>query len=162
MQTANMLRKEGAVGKTRVERRRIDPLGEGLSSDKSTALRSLRQTSGRFSVRGPAAWRVDGGTGKKITTRNLECKGLPNRLYRIGADHNPHTFAADWFCRSRSLRKGYLRCNQGGVSSGGDRGTRRMMRTSRKRTAGRDLGAPQCEKTAISCFTDYQRQRLSA
>jgi hypothetical protein len=71
-----------------VKRRRIVPRGEGLSSDKSTDLRSLRQTCGRFSVRGPAAWRVDGGTGKKITTSILECKGLRNRLCAIVADHN--------------------------------------------------------------------------
>jgi hypothetical protein len=51
-------------------------------------LRSLRQTCGRFSVRGPAAWRVDGGTGKKITTSILECKGLRNRLCSIVGDHN--------------------------------------------------------------------------
>jgi hypothetical protein len=60
----------------------------GLSSDKSTGLRSLRQTCGRFSVRGPAAWRVDGGTGKKITTSIMECKGLRNRLCVIVGDHN--------------------------------------------------------------------------
>src|SRR5271170_3718465 len=82
--------KTGAEVKTRVRRRRIDPRGEGLSSDKSTGLRPLRQTCGRFSVRGPAAWRVDGGTEKKITTSILECKGLPNRLCAIVADHNAH------------------------------------------------------------------------
>src|SRR5580693_7862094 len=77
----------GARGKTRVERRRFVPRGEGLSSDKSTGLRSLRQTCGRFSVRGPAAWRVDGGTGKKITTGIPECKGLRNRWCRSWEDH---------------------------------------------------------------------------
>src|SRR5271165_162248 len=78
----------GADGKTRVKRRRIVPRGEGLSSDKSTGLRSLRQTCGRFSVRGPAAWRVDGGTEKKITMSIPKCKGLRNGWCQIGEDHN--------------------------------------------------------------------------
>lgn len=77
-----------ANGKKREERRRIVPRGEGLSSDKSTGLRSLRQTCGRFSVRGPAAWRVDGGTEKKRITGFAKCKELPNRWYRIRRGHN--------------------------------------------------------------------------
>ena len=69
--------------KTREERRRIVPRGEGLWIDKPTGTRSLRQTCGRFSVRGPAAWRVDGGTGKKRITAFVECKELRDRWYRI-------------------------------------------------------------------------------
>ena len=88
MQTASIQCKTGTEAKTRVKRRRIVPRGEGLSSDKSTGLRSLRQTCGRFSVRGPAAWRVDGGTEKKITMSIPECKGLRNGWCQIGEGHN--------------------------------------------------------------------------
>src|SRR6266481_6329239 len=52
--------------KAREERRRFVPRGEGLSSNRSIprTLGSPADTFGRFPVRGPAAWRKDGGTGK--------------------------------------------------------------------------------------------------
>src|SRR5580693_5236754 len=53
-----------AGAKTGEKRRRFVPRGEGLWSDKTTVLRLPVKTFGRFSVRGPAAWRKDGGTGK--------------------------------------------------------------------------------------------------
>ena len=37
----------------------------------------LEKTFGRFSVRGPAAWRLNGGTEKNDNTNFLGCKGLP-------------------------------------------------------------------------------------
>src|SRR5271163_3083412 len=98
--------------KTRVERRRIVPRGEGLSRDKSTGLRSLRQTYGRFSVRGPAAWRLDGGTGKETITRLIECKGLPNRLWDISANHKQRDCQVTAAQVGSLLSGGYPSCNQ--------------------------------------------------
>src|SRR6266403_3938592 len=52
--------------------------GEGLSIDRSTCLRAPVKTFGRFSVRGPAAWRKDGGTEKNSNTMYGACKALPH------------------------------------------------------------------------------------
>src|SRR5216684_5920423 len=57
-----------AVATTREERRRFVPRGEGLWNDRSTRHGSPVKTFGRFSVRGPAAWRKDGGTEKNSNT----------------------------------------------------------------------------------------------
>src|SRR5215468_6638368 len=48
-----------------------------------------RHTFGRFSVRGPAAWRVisDGGTGRKCITTTCPCKALLKPLWRIFQGH---------------------------------------------------------------------------
>ena len=51
----------------REERRRCIPRGEGLSSDKSTLHGSPAKTFGRFSVRGPAAWRRMAVREKTVT-----------------------------------------------------------------------------------------------
>jgi len=68
-------------GKTREERRRFVPRGEGLCGDRSTLHRSPVKTFGRFSVRGPAAWRKDGGTGKNNNTMRGTCKAFRNKLW---------------------------------------------------------------------------------
>src|SRR6267378_4942087 len=65
-----------AGAKLREERRLFVPRGEGLWSDRSTLLGSSVKTFGRFSVRGPAAWRKDGGTGKNSNTMRTACKAL--------------------------------------------------------------------------------------
>src|SRR6266571_3728595 len=61
-------------GKTRGERRHCIPREEGSSSNRSA--RNTPElpaaTFGRFSIRGPAAWRKDGGT-KKTLTRCFAC-----------------------------------------------------------------------------------------
>ena len=49
----------------REKRRNFVPRGEGLWRDKPTKLRSRGETFSSFSVRGPAAWRLDGGTTKQ-------------------------------------------------------------------------------------------------
>src|SRR5258708_26516590 len=67
-----------AGAKTREKRRRFVPRGEGLWSHRSTLLGSPAKTFGRFSVRGPAAWRKDGGTGKNSNTMRRTCKALRN------------------------------------------------------------------------------------
>jgi len=54
--------------------------GEGLWSDRSTLVGSPVKTFGRFSVRGPAAWRKDGGTGKNSNTMRNACKALRHDL----------------------------------------------------------------------------------
>src|SRR6266849_3777464 len=72
-----------AAAKIREERRRFVPRGEGLSSDRSTLHGSPVKTFGRFSVRGPAAWRKDGGTEKNSNTMRTSCKDLPYKLWRI-------------------------------------------------------------------------------
>src|SRR5260370_33597492 len=61
----------------------VVPRGEGLWSDRSTHLRSPVKTFGRFSVRGPAAWRMDGGTGKNTNTMRTACKDLPYNLWLV-------------------------------------------------------------------------------
>jgi hypothetical protein len=63
-----------AGARTREERRRFVPRGEGLWNDRSTHVWSPVKTFGRFSVRGPAAWRKDGGTGKNSNTMFAACK----------------------------------------------------------------------------------------
>src|SRR5712691_12214267 len=65
-----------AGARTREERRRFVPRGEGLWSDRSTLVGSPVKTFGRFSVRGPAAWRKDGGTRKNTNTMFCLCKAL--------------------------------------------------------------------------------------
>src|SRR5258708_39978532 len=65
-----------ARARTREERRRFVPRGEGLWFNRSTVHRSPVKTFGRFSVRGPAAWRKDGGTGKNSNTMHSACKAL--------------------------------------------------------------------------------------
>ncbi len=65
-----------AWAKTREERRRFVPRGKGLWFDRSTVQRSPVKTFGRFSVRGPAAWRKDGGTEKNSNTMRVACKAL--------------------------------------------------------------------------------------
>ena len=69
---------QAARGKTREKRRRFVPRGEGLSSNRSIpeTQGSPADTFGRFSVRGPAAWRKDGGTGKNCNTMCKACKAL--------------------------------------------------------------------------------------
>src|SRR5207302_6089900 len=76
-----------AAAKTREERRRFVPRGEGLSSDGSTLRGSPVKTFGRFSVRGPAAWRKDGGTEKKSNTVRTACKVRRLRLWLICHRH---------------------------------------------------------------------------
>src|SRR5216684_1332419 len=76
-----------AGAKTREKRRRFVPRGEGLWSHRSTLLRSPAKTFGRFSVRGPAAWRKDGGTGKNTNTMRRACKALRNELWPLCQRH---------------------------------------------------------------------------
>src|SRR5713226_2242189 len=53
---------------------------EGVTvDDNPTVTRSPVKTFGRFSIRGPAAWRVDGGTGKNTNTIPRCCKAYRNR-----------------------------------------------------------------------------------
>src|SRR6267143_685110 len=72
-----------AGAETREERRRFVPRGEGLWSDRSTHSRSPAKTFGRFSVRGPAAWRKDGGTEKNSNTTHTACKELRYNLWLL-------------------------------------------------------------------------------
>jgi len=72
-----------ARARTREERRRFVPRGEGLWFNRSTVHRSPVKTFGRFSVRGPAAWRKDGGTGKNSNTMHSACKALPYNLWLV-------------------------------------------------------------------------------
>src|SRR6266478_5070603 len=67
-----------AGGKTRGERRHCIPRGEGSSSNRSArnAPGLPAATFGRFSVRGPAAWRKDGGTRKNTNMMLCLCKAL--------------------------------------------------------------------------------------
>src|ERR1700741_1997925 len=53
-------------------------LGGGTFERRADPARTeiARKTFGRFSVRGPAAWRKDGGTGKNSNTMRSACKGL--------------------------------------------------------------------------------------
>src|SRR5712664_3722112 len=76
-----------AGAKTREKRRRCVPRGEGLWSRRSTLLGSPAKTFGRFSVRGPAAWRKDGGTGKNSNTMRNACKALRNELWPLCQRH---------------------------------------------------------------------------
>src|SRR6266436_5246859 len=76
----------------REERRRCIPRGEGLWSDKSTLHGSPVKTFGRFSVRGPAAWRKDGGTGKNSNTTRSTCKALPYNLQSLCKHHKKTPF----------------------------------------------------------------------
>src|SRR5713101_9273768 len=69
-----------AGARTREERRRFVPRGECLRSERSTLVGSPVKTFGRFSVRGPAAWRKDGGTGKNSNTMRNACKALRHDL----------------------------------------------------------------------------------
>src|SRR6266481_2597186 len=75
--------------KAREERRRFVPRGEGLSSNRSIprTLGSPADTFGRFSVRGPAAWRKDGGTGKNSNTTRKPCKAFRHRLWPFEQHH---------------------------------------------------------------------------
>src|ERR1700674_3198530 len=72
-----------AGAKPREERQLFVPRGEGLWSDRSTHLGSSVKTFGRFSVRGPAAWRKDGGTGKNSNTMRTACKALRYDLWLL-------------------------------------------------------------------------------
>src|SRR5882724_9580673 len=54
-----------------------------------------RKTFGRFSVRGPAAWRKDGGTGKNSNTMCSACKDLPYNLWRHCQCHKPDSQVSD-------------------------------------------------------------------
>src|SRR6267378_2523391 len=76
-----------AGAKPREERRLFVPRGEGLWSDRSTLLGSSVKTFGRFSVRGPAAWRKDGGTGKNSNTMRSACKALRYNLWPVCRRH---------------------------------------------------------------------------
>src|SRR5712692_7944514 len=76
-----------ARAKTREKRRRFVPRGEGLWSHRSALLGSPAKTFGRFSVRGPAAWRKDGGTGKNTNTMRRACKALRNELWPLCQRH---------------------------------------------------------------------------
>ena len=76
-----------AGAKPREERRLFVPRGEGLWSDRSTLLGSSVKTFGRFSVRGPAAWRKDGGTGKNSNTMRTACKALRYDLWLLCQRH---------------------------------------------------------------------------
>src|SRR6266481_2452460 len=77
-----------AGAKPREERRLFVPRGEGLWSDRSTLLGSSVKTLGRFSVRGPAAWRKDGGTGENSNTMRTACKALRYQLWSNSHHHN--------------------------------------------------------------------------
>src|SRR6266852_6328623 len=66
-----------AGARSREERRSFVPRWEGLWSDRSTLHGSPVKTFGRFSVRGPAAWRMDGGAGENSNTMRTACKALP-------------------------------------------------------------------------------------
>src|SRR6266851_1322576 len=70
-------------------RRRFVPRGEGLSSNRSIprTLGSPADTFGRFSVRGPAAWRKDGGTGKNSNTMSKPCKAFRHTLWPFEQHH---------------------------------------------------------------------------
>src|SRR5712664_4263812 len=76
-----------AGAKTGEERRRFFPRGEGLWNDRSTLLGARGKTFGRFSVRGPAAWRKDGGTGKNSNTMRIACKALRYNLWSLCQRH---------------------------------------------------------------------------
>src|ERR1700682_340672 len=76
-----------AGAKPREERQLFVPRGEGLWSDRSTHLGSSVKTFGRFSVRGPAAWRKDGGTGKNSNTMRTACKALRYDLWLLCQRH---------------------------------------------------------------------------
>src|SRR6267378_2424323 len=73
--------------KTREERRRFVPRGEGLWSDRPTHLGLPAKTFGRFSVRGLAAWRKDGGTEKNTNTMRTACKALRYDLWPVCQRH---------------------------------------------------------------------------
>src|SRR6266852_3405783 len=73
--------------KTREERRRFVPRGEGLWSDRPTHLGLPAKTFGRFSVRGLAAWRKDGGTEKNSNTMRTACKALRYDLWPLCQRH---------------------------------------------------------------------------
>src|ERR1700719_2363835 len=76
-----------AAAKRREERRRFVPRGEGLRNDRPTLHGSPVKTFGRFSVRGPAAWRKDGGTEKNTNTMRNACKGLRYNLWPLCQRH---------------------------------------------------------------------------
>src|SRR6266852_719443 len=76
-----------AGARTREERRRFVPRGEGLWSDRSTLHGPPVKTFGRFSVRGPAAWRKDGGTGKNSNTMCSACKAFRHNLWPLCQRH---------------------------------------------------------------------------
>src|SRR5207302_9089481 len=78
MPTTVTLSTQGAVAIEREERRRCFPRGEGLSSDKSTFLRLPVKTFGRFSVRGPAAWRRMAVREKTVTRCTARVKAYPS------------------------------------------------------------------------------------
>src|SRR2546430_13225407 len=77
MPTTVTLSTQGAVAIEREERRRCIPRGEGLSSDRPTFLRSPVKTFGRFSVRGPAAWRRMAVREKTVTRCTARVKPYP-------------------------------------------------------------------------------------
>src|SRR5438552_16616704 len=77
MPTTVTLSTQGAVAIEREERRRCIPRGEGLSSDRPTFLRSPVKTFGRFSVRGPAAWRRMAVREKTVTRCEVRVKPYP-------------------------------------------------------------------------------------
>src|SRR5438477_7690508 len=107
MPTTATLSTQGAAAIEREERRRCIPRGEGLSSDRSTLVRSPVKTFGRFSVRGPAAWRKDGGTGKNSNTMYGACKDLPYELWLVcittRARRNPGCVAVCLLASRRSF-----------------------------------------------------------
>ena len=78
MQPAKALFTIRAGGKTRGERRHYIPRGEGCSGNRSARNTPglPAATFGRFSVRGPAAWRKDGGTRKNTNMMLCLCKAL--------------------------------------------------------------------------------------
>src|SRR5438067_4218402 len=122
MPTTATLLTQGAAAIEREERRRCIPRGEGLSSDRSTFLRSPVKTFGRFSVRGPAAWRKDGGTGENSNTMYGACKDLPYELWLVC--HHHKGAAESRMCRSvltcqpTLLPSGACRTRRGCDSSG--------------------------------------------
>src|SRR6266478_1644718 len=59
--------------------------GRGFRASSESRVNGDRpKTFGRFSVRGPAAWRKDGGTEKNSNTMYGACKALPHDCRRFG------------------------------------------------------------------------------
>ena len=114
MPTTVTLFTQGAVAIEREERRRCIPRGEGLSSDRSTFIRSPVKTFGRFSVRGPAAWRKDGGTGKNSNTMCGACKDLPCELWLVRYHHKERPESR----REGAVLSGRVHCPDGGPRQG--------------------------------------------
>src|SRR6266700_2845533 len=136
---------QGAVIE-REERRRCIPRGEGLSIVGLILCtqRSPAKTVGRFSVRGPAAWRKDGGTEKNSNTMRTGCKALPYDLWPLCQRHKRPlkcrisgpgltwqlAFRLSGVCRTR---QGCGSGGRGGVFPRGRREAREDRRPARSR-----------------------------